>query len=236
MRERKIRHTVTISPTFADVPSAYHLIAVSDANGMNSDGTPVDPAVEFSGGVFEATDNIEYVFGTPGNAGESVTIDNEGGTNHIYIGSTDYTVPLGVAAIHVRTEEAEGGNEAVTASPPFPTSADTPVGATAATLPLWIYGGDGNDTLIGGNGGDTIVGGSGQNVIHDGNGWNSPEIVDDSDTQAAFPSLDDTFQDGGDWAASPTGQGYNGTEQVHAAAAGGSAATSSSAGLSGPPP
>ena len=214
-------NTATFSAVFADVPSNYQLIAVSDANGTNSDGTFADPEVEFSGGIFLATDNtqnpaqtIAYVFGAPANNSGTVTIDNESGSNHIYFGATDYQVPSTVAAIHVRTEEAQGGADTVTASPPFP--AGTPAGATAATLPLWVYGNEGNDTITGGNGGDTIVGGAGQNVIHEGNGWNTPEIVDDSD--AGRSGINNSYQEqgGADWTNGPAGAGFNGTERVDA--------------------
>ncbi len=65
--------------------------------------------------------------------------------------------------------------------------------------------------------------GSGQNIIHEGNGWNSPEIVDDSD--APRTGVYNSFQDGTGWTSGPAGTGFNGTEQIHAAAAGGTAAT-----------
>ena len=108
-----------------------------------------------------------------------------------------------MTGVHVRTED---GNNSVTGAPTV---------ATAATLPLWIYGGDGNDTITGGNGGDTIVGGSGQNVIHEGSGWNSPEIVDDSD--GVRSGVNNSFQvSGSGWTAGPAGTGFNGSEQVHA--------------------
>ncbi len=71
------------------------------------------------------------------------------------------------------------------------------VSAGGTSIPLWLYGGDGNNTITGGNGGDTIGVGSGQNVIHDGNGWNSPEIVDDSDAGRA--GIDNSFVSGNSW-------------------------------------
>ena len=153
-------YTATFPAVFADVPSAYHLIAVSDANGMNSDGSPVDPAVEFAGGIFPATDNtqtppqtIVYVFTAAGENNDAVTIYSENSdgteTNYIDYGTTDYTVPSTVSAIHVRTEEGAGQTSTVTAKPTFP--AGTPTSAQAATLPLWIYGGAGNDVLSNGN-------------------------------------------------------------------------------------
>ena len=112
-----------------------------------------------------------------------------------------------LSGVHVRTED---GNDTVNGAPTV---------ATAATLPLWIYGGDGNDTITGGNGGDTIVPGSGQNVIHEGNGWNSPEIVDDSD--GVRSGVNNSFQAGNAFTGGP---GFNGSEQIHAKAASSTAA------------
>src|SRR5207247_1431531 len=40
----------------------------------------------------------------------------------------------------------------------------------SATLPLWLFGGPGNDTLNGGPGDDYIDGGSGNNTINGGGG------------------------------------------------------------------
>ena len=73
---------------------------MSDANGMNSDGTPVDPAVEFSGGIFTATDTTQtpnqtlvYVFGTPGN--DTVTINN----SSVQLTSSALTASLSLTAV-----------------------------------------------------------------------------------------------------------------------------------------
>ena len=120
------------------------------------------------------------------NPDSSVTVYKLTGTTHVRLIGTDYTVPSGASAIHIRTEEAAGGSATVRAAPWFPSGSGTPSGASACTLPLWVYGGDGNDTITGGNGGDTIVGGSGRNVIHEGTGWNTPEIIDDSDGYPNF--------------------------------------------------
>ena len=180
---RYISHITQIR-SLAPFLSPNHLIAVSDANGTNSDGTPVDAAKEFSGGIFEAQ-TVVYVFGTPAN--DTVTVSN----SSITLNSDAAPLPTG----RPRSTSAPRTATTLNASPTV---------ATAATLPLWVYGGDGSDTITGGNGGDTIVPGSGQNVIHEGNGWNSPEIVDDSD--GVRSGVNNSFQvSGSDWTSGPAG-------------------------------
>ena len=68
-----------------------------------------------------------------------------------------------ITGIHVR---GEAGNDTFQADPDV-------------TLPLWLYGGNGNNTLTGGAGNNVIVGGSGQNTIHSSNGVSTPQTVDD---------------------------------------------------------
>ena len=135
-----------------------------------------------------------------------MTIDNESGTNHVYFSTnatgslvtTDYTVDSSVAAIHVR---AEGGDDTITGTPTFPAVSDTPGGATAATIPLWIFGGDGTNTLAGGDASNFILGGNGTNTIHGSNGVSTPQTIDDTDTTASFPDLRNAFSDSGSWSS-----------------------------------
>ena len=88
------------------------------------------------------------------------------------------------------------------------------------TLPLWLYGGNGNNTLTGGAGNNVIVGGSGQNVIHSSNGVSTPETVDDSERAAT--GLADYFQDTGipAWTSQAVAGAFNGEELSHAASTG----------------
>ena len=201
------------NPLAVDIAGNYHLIAVSDANGTDAGGSPLDPPLEFAGGIFMATDatqtpapTLVYVFGAPSDntvtiTSSSVQLVDAGGTTTLSLsGIADLT------GIHVR---GEGGND---------TLGVAPAAMAGVTTPLWLYGGDGNNTLIGGAGDDIIVGGSGQNVIHGGDGFNSPEIVDDSDTKAAFPGLvNNYYQETGTWSNDPTPRtAFNGTQRVHA--------------------
>ena len=211
-------HTATFTPAFDDTASDYHLIAVSDANS-----DPTQDTVEFAGGIFVAASvtqsppqNVLYVFGSDNGSGDTVYIHGAADTpanKVVFDGGSPFSIGSTITGIHVRGED---GNDTFQADPDV-------------TLPLWLYGGDGTNTLVGGNGGDTIVGGSGQNVIHDGNGWNSPEIVDNSDTQATFPNLDNFYHENvpsGDpgWSNGTTGLGFNGIERVHVPESGSAAA------------
>ena len=174
-------HVATLTPAFDDIPSDYHLIAVSTASS-----DPAENTVAFAGGIFVAASltqsppqDVLYVFGT--NGGDTVSIHGAGDSpanSVVFDGGTPFTIGQSITSIHVRGEH---GNDTF--------QADTDV-----ALPLWLFGGDGNNTLVGGAGDDLIVGGSGQNVIHGGDGFNSPEIVDDSDTHAAFPGTYNFYQ------------------------------------------
>ena len=184
-------YTASFTPAFDDIASDYHLIAVSDANS-----DPTQNTVEFAGGIFVAASvtqsppqNVLYVFGSnsngvPESGGDTVYIHGASDTNPntvVFDGGTPFPIGSTITAIHVR---GEAGNDTFQADPDV-------------TLPLWLYGGDGNNTLVGGAGNNVIVGGSGQNIIHSSNGINTPQTVDDSDTTAAFPGLADYFQDTG---------------------------------------
>ncbi len=86
------------------------------------------------------------------------------------------------------------------------------------TLPLWLYGGDGNNTLVGGAGNIVVVGGAGENTIHSSNGINTPQTVDDSDV--AETGLADYFYDTGSWTSQTVAGAFNGEEQSHAESSG----------------
>ena len=131
--------------------------------------------MEFAGGIFVAASvtanppqNILYVFGN--SAADTVDIygptDSPTSNSVVINADTPYTIGSSITGIHLRGEDGA-----------FTVQADDDV-----TLPLWMYGGSGNDTFTGGGGNDVIVGGSGQNVIQSSDGIDTPQIVDDTDT------------------------------------------------------
>ena len=95
----------------------------------------------------------------------------------MFDGGTPFSISSSITGIHVR---GEAGN-------------DTFEAASDVTLPLWLNGGNGTNTLTGGSGNNVIVGGSGQNTIQSSNGVSTPQTIDDLDTQATFPGLEDYF-------------------------------------------
>jgi hypothetical protein len=112
-----------------------------------------------------------------------------------------------ITSIHVR---GEAGNDTF--------QADSDV-----TLPLWLFGGAGADI---------IVGGAGTNIVHGGDGFNSPEIVDNSDTTTTFPDLASNFSEtGSGWTHTTSVSGAYNEDQDVATAATGSTATWTFAGL-----
>ena len=117
--------------------------------------------MEFAGGIFVAASvtqsppqNVLYVFGS--NSSDipeaaairctSTTTPTEHGRVRRRHAVSHRLAPI--TGIHVR---GEAGNDTFQADPDV-------------TLPLWLYGGDGNNTLTGGAGNNVIVGGSGQNI------------------------------------------------------------------------
>jgi Ca2+-binding RTX toxin-like protein len=206
-------HTAVISPAFDDIQSNYHLIALTDANSDPSENT-----VEFAGGIFVATSvaasppqNILYVFGSNGNdppvSGTDAVYmhgaaDGPNNNTVIFDGGTPFPIGGTITGIHVRGEYASDTFEA-----------DTDV-----TLPLWLYGGNGTNTLVGGAGSNLIVGGSGTNTIHSSNGVNTPQIVDDSDLGVS--GLQNIFQDAGTWNSENVGGAFNSEELQHASSGG----------------
>ena len=208
-------YTLPIPANYADPQEDYHLIAVADAAPNNS--------LEFAGGIFQATDNTVTpaqpyicVFGTAAGGtrpGDTVTIEPAAID---FDSQSPYTLPSGTIPIHVR---GEYGNNALGADPSQ---------VANVTNPLWLFGGPGNNMLTGASGGNVIVDGGGQNVVHYGNGGNnSAEIVDNSDTTAAFPGLTNNYSEtGGGWAAdtsSAVASAYNGDQQIGPASTGSTA-------------
>ncbi len=183
-------YTASFTPTFDDIASDFHLIAVADANSDSTQNT-----VEFAGGVFVAaslatpTQNIVYVFGTSG--AETVSVTNS--SVQLTDSAATTLLPLAgisdLGGIHVR---GEYGNEVL--------HVDADV-----TAPLWLYGGSTTDLLDGG---------SGQNVVNGDIAWNTPQIVDDAAGDATGSSYTyDEIVPSGDPGWSPAGQGFNGTTE-----------------------
>ncbi len=208
------RHAVSFTPAFDDIASSYHLIAVCDSNS-----DPTENTVEFAGGIFVAASvtqsppqNVLYVFGTDSGSGDTVYIhgaSDSPANTVVFDGGTPFSIASTITAIHVRGED---GNDVFQADPDV-------------TLPTWLYGGDGNNTLTGGAGSNVLVGGAGANIIHSSNGVNSPQTIDDMDTTAAFPGLLNNFQDVGTWTSEAVAGAFNGEELSHAASSGTDKAT-----------
>ncbi len=192
--------TASFAAQFDDIPSNYHLIAVSDTSDDSTKST-----VEFAGGVFYAQSvtasppqNILYVFGGD-DASDSDTAYIHGSgdspANSVVFNSTafDYSsVTPPITGIHVRGEAADATFEA---TPNF-------------TLPLWLFGGSGANILAGGSGENTIVPGSGTNTIVSSNGPTTPQTVDDTDTAGGV----NYFASTGAWTGNAIPGAFSGEE------------------------
>ena len=202
-------YTASFTPTFNDVQSDYHLIAVANATGIAS-------TVEFDGGIFYAENtaispqDFLYVFGTPNGNGDTVILHGNSNPTSpntvVFDGGTPFSIDPSVTGIHVRGEDADGADT-------FQADADV-------SLPLWLFGGDGVNTLVGGVGDNLIVGGSGQNSVFN-DGVTTPQIVDTSDTLATNSSLVNYYQESGTWGADANGgSAYNDQQRLHEAETG----------------
>ncbi len=207
--------TASLTPAFDDIQSGYHLIAAADGT---SDAIPC--TVEFAGGVFYAqsvtaspAQNILYAFGTLDGGGDIVNIygDSDTPANSVAFDGTPFgfsSISPAITGIHVRGEFGD----------------DTFLADADVSLPLWLFGGDGDNTLVGGVGTNLIVGGSGVNSISN-DGISTPQIVGSADTHTAFPGLPNYYQETGTWSDDPTpGTAYSGGQRLHAAGTGDAAA------------
>jgi hypothetical protein len=229
-------HTFTFAPSFDDVQSGYHLIAVADANPSS--------AVEFDGGVFIAPSvtasppqDILYVFGRDGSSGDAVTIEGaaDSPANEVVFNGTDYPISSSITGIHVR---GEAGNDTFTAESDATlpvwffggSGANTITGGGGSNLiaggsgsdtltggsgPNQIEGGSGAETLIGGQGSNQITPGSGTNTVNDANALSGPVIVDDGET-----STNSFYQKSGTWTSETVAGAFDGEELLHASAGG----------------
>ena len=136
--------TATFAPDMGtDIEQDYFLVATADGN------VPIQTNVtRFAGGVFrDSNSSVVYVFGTSGNDSVTTTLDTSltvrlNGSGPTYNAST-------VTETHVRTHE---GNDTISA-------------VSGGFKPIWVFGGDGNDTITGSQGADKLHGGAGNDTI-----------------------------------------------------------------------
>lgn len=105
-----------------------------------------DPAVP------SLRDGVVSISGTPGN--DTVGVWNDGSTLHVRTNGRSY--PFSLAAVSRIEIDAGEGHDLVDSS--------------AATANAYIFGGDGDDTLVAGGGNDTLSGGAGRNRMFGGPG------------------------------------------------------------------
>jgi Ca2+-binding RTX toxin-like protein len=156
------RHSVAIEAAFADIEADYTLWAKIEqptqptlvAGGEQARGKE---ARRFEGGAFLGFDGTLYVHGTAGDDRVAVVVADSGGIQ-VRLGDRWYVYqPQQVLAVHIRTQQG-----------------DDIVGTSALVrLPVWVFGGEGNDHVLGGSGEDLLVGGPGDDILHGGAGENT---------------------------------------------------------------
>ena len=143
---------IPLPGTSATDSSADYKILVTADSTFSLGGTPPENAADLTAtfvGAYNPGAGIIYVHGSP--AADTIGID---ASLNISIGATNYSFSTaGITQIRVR---AHDGNDTVN--------------ATTATLPIFVLGGSGNDTISTGSAADTLDGGSSDNSLSAGAG------------------------------------------------------------------
>jgi Ca2+-binding RTX toxin-like protein len=145
-------HSVTIQANFTDPQQDYFLLGVLDSSGEVSEASETNNTMVMSGGVFVSSGGIIEVQG--GSAADNVSVSS-GSSVTVTCNTNTYSYAAStISGIHVRTH---AGDDTITMD-------------SSLTIPLWAFGGDGDDTITGGAGADFISGGAGNDYIDGGAG------------------------------------------------------------------
>ncbi|NQU22486.1 MAG: hypothetical protein HQ567_14510 [Candidatus Nealsonbacteria bacterium] len=156
-------YIVDFEPNFIDPLNDYYLMAVIDAEIFVLSNNFV-----FEGGIFlDDVNKIVHVHGTDVEdqtdpKRDDVDLYDVDQQYYVLLNGvqTDFPDPTDVEAFHIRTHEGDDNvNVNAAEFPDFEVS-----------IPLWIFGGNGDDTIDGGNGDDLLFGGDGGDTIDGGPG------------------------------------------------------------------
>ena len=156
-----------LDPGFTDTKEDYYLVAkVIATDGIDT----AEDSQNFEGGVF-LHNNILHVQTANTSIGDSVFIDDDPtGTNYdIDWGTYSQSIAISsVNEIHVRTH---GGNDTIKISD------------NSLDVPLWAFGGSGNDNLYGGAGNDYFDGSGGRDTVY---GYDGIDEIHGGDEQQGY--------------------------------------------------
>jgi Ca2+-binding RTX toxin-like protein len=132
-----------------DVSADYFLLAKADPAGLVAESSEADNVAIFTG-AYHAAGGAVFVH--TGNADDAVTIA-PGGANVSVAVNGGAPLTYAVADVVRFTVRLHGGADSLA--------------ATNAPVPIWAFGGGGNDTLTGGLGNDRLNGGGGTDTVVD---------------------------------------------------------------------
>ncbi len=140
-------HQAVIAADFVDDKSDYQLVAVIDSSDAIAEDDETNNQLPFEGGVFFAADGTIHVHGL--STADAIDVTQPGEIKVDFNGTLyDYTAST-VSEVHLRTH---GGDD------------DARV-QSGVLVPLWAFGGAGDDVLYGGQKDDDIHGGAGDDVL-----------------------------------------------------------------------
>ena len=140
-------HTLSISPDFTDVKEDYWLLARIDAGGEVSETDETNNNATFDVGVFQAVDGVVHVHGNY--ADDDISITQPGVITVRLNGVDNDFTAANVTGVHSRTH---GGIDDIMAG-------------SGVLVPVWSFGGDGDDDIFGGDASDFLDGGYGDDEL-----------------------------------------------------------------------
>ncbi|MFQ6048486.1 MAG: hypothetical protein ACE5K7_03900, partial [Phycisphaerae bacterium] len=145
-------HRAAVTADWSDVQQDYWLIALLDADGAVAEDDETNNQQTLGGGLFLDADNVVQVHGT--DASDVVDVSQPADVQ-VTLNGTAYTFgAAGVSGVHVRTH---GGGDYLSSG-------------LGVALPIWAFGGTGDDDFSGGAGADYLAGGAGNDSLVAGDG------------------------------------------------------------------
>ncbi len=179
--------TLTFRPSFDDWQNDYRLIAIADPDNNVAEFNEANNSAGLEPTVFVISEpstgkNILHIHGT--DAIDTVSVTKlDASTLRATLNGYSYDYPItAIDEIHFR---GHGGDDTFNAD-------------STLTVPMWLFGGDGNDNLTAGAAADFIFGGAGNDSLSGGDGNDLLDGGDDNNSLDGGQGDDDLYANSGD--------------------------------------